>query len=212
MAIEYLEPDRPYIAKQFNGPIISAFFKAVYNFFHTYIDHHVEYFKRLSIETADTPHLRFIGNLMGLQLFELFTDPSGGMYLVFTDEAFDTDQYRYDNGWAEVYRAYQAGDGVFGTGEETDFPVVLTTEQYRRILEALSTIRSVSVDSIFAVDVLISTFLESDDYNLSYNNGYIDVLNVVLGPSIHVSDTNILQSMFDRLFKGASVTMLVSHI
>lgn len=212
MAIEYLEPDRPYIAKQFNGPIISAFFKAVYNFFHTYIDHHVEYFKKLSIETADTPHLRFIGNLMGLQLFELFTDPSGGMYLVFTDEAFDTDQYRYDNGWAEVYRAYQAGDGVFGTGEETDFPVVLTTEQYRRILEALSTIRSVSVDSIFAVDVLISTFLESDDYNLSYNNGYIDVLNVVLGPSIHVSDTNILQSMFDRLFKGASVTMLVSHI
>lgn len=212
MAVEYLEPDRPYIAKQFNGPIISAFFKAVYNFFHTYIDHHVEYFKRLSIETADTPHLRFIGNLMGLQLFELFTDPSGGMYLVFTDEAFDTDQYRYDNGWAEVYRAYQAGDGVFGTGEETDFPVVLTTEQYRRILEALSTIRSVSVDSIFAVDVLISTFLESDDYNLSYNNGYIDVLNVVLGPSIHVSDTNILQSMFDRLFKGASVTMLVSHI
>ena len=212
MAIEYLEPDRPYIAKQFNGPIISAFFKAVYNFFHTYIDHHVEYFKKLSIETADTPHLRFIGNLMGLQLFELFTDPSGGMYLVFTDEAFDTDQYRYDNGWAEVYRAYQAGDGVFGTGEETDFPVVLTTEQYRRILEALSTIRSVSVDSIFAVDVLVSTFLESDDYNISYNNGYIDVLNVVLGPSIHVSDTNILQSMFDRLFKGATITMLVSHI
>lgn len=212
MAVEYLEPDRPYIAKQFNGPIISAFFKAVYNFFHTYIDHHVEYFKKLSIETADTPHLRFIGNLMGLQLFELFTDPSGGMYLVFTDEAFDTDQYRYDNGWAEVYRAYQAGDGVFGTGEETDFPVVLTTEQYRRILEALSTIRSVSVDSIFAVDVLVSTFLESDDYNISYNNGYIDVLNVVLGPSIHVSDTNILQSMFDRLFKGATITMLVSHI
>ena len=134
------------------------------------------------------------------------------MYLVFTDEAFDTDQYRYDNGWAEVYRAYQAGDGVFGTGEETDFPVVLTTEQYRRILEALSTIRSVSVDSIFAVDVLVSTFLESDDYNISYNNGYIDVLNVVLGPSIHVSDTNILQSMFDRLFKGATITMLVSHI
>ena len=212
MAVEYLEPDRPYIAKQFNGPIISAFFKAVYNFFHTYIDHHVEYFKKLSIETADTPHLRFIGNLMGLQLFELFIDPSGGMYLVFTDEAFDTDQYRYDNGWAEAYRAYQAGDGVFATGEEIDFPVVLTTEQYRRILEALSTIRSISVDSIFAVDMLVGIFLDSDDYNLSYNNGYIDVLNVVLGPTIPVSNTNIIQSMFDRLFKGASITMLVSHI
>lgn len=149
---------------------------------------------------------------MGLQLFELFTDPSGGMYLVFTDEAFDTDQYRYDNGWAEAYRAYQAGDGVFATGEEIDFPVVLTTEQYRRILEALSTIRSISVDSIFAVDMLVGIFLDSDDYNLSYNNGYIDVLNVVLGPTIPVSNTNIIQSMFDRLFKGASITMLVSHI
>ena len=54
MSIEYLEPDRPYIAKQFNGPIITAFFKAVYNFFHTFLDHHAEYFKTLSIETAST--------------------------------------------------------------------------------------------------------------------------------------------------------------
>ena len=212
MAILYKELDRPYVAKQFNGPIISAFIKAVYNFIHTYIDSHIDYFKNLSIETADTAHLRFIGNLMGLQLFELFTDPSGGMYLVFTDEAFNTDAYEYDNGWADAYRAYQAGDGVFGTGEETAFPVVLTTTQYRKILEALSTVRSVSVDSIYAVDTLLNVFLESQDYNISYNNGYIDVLNVVLGPTVPLSRTTIIQSMFDRLFKGASVTVLVTHI
>lgn len=212
MAILYKEPDRPYVAKQFNGPIISAFIKAVYNFFHVYMDNHTEYFKNLSIETADTPHLRFIGNLMGLQLFELFTDPSGGMYLVFTDEAFDVEAYDYDNGWAEFYRAYQAGDGVFGTGEETAFPVVLTTMQYRKILEALSTIRSVSVDSVYAIDTLLNVFLESQDYNISYNNGYVDVINVVLGTTVPVNRTAIIQSMFDRLFNGASVTIFVTHI
>ena len=158
MAIIYKELDRDYIAKQFNGPIIKGFIKAVYNYLHTAIDHHAEYFKHLSIETADTPHLRFIGNIMGLQLFELFTDASGGMYLIFTDEAFDVEEYTFDNGWAEMYRAYQSGDGVFATGEEPEFPVVLTTAQYRKILEAISTISSASIDSIYAIDVLLNVF------------------------------------------------------
>ena len=42
-ALEYKEPDRPYVAKQLNGPIISGFIKAVYNFFHMALDHHTEY-------------------------------------------------------------------------------------------------------------------------------------------------------------------------
>lgn len=212
MAVLYDEPDRQYIARQFNGPIITAFIKAVYNYLHKYMDFHAAYFDTLSIETADTPHLRFIGRLMGLQIFELFTDPSGGMYLIFTDNDYDVSEYTFDNGWAEVYRAYQEGDGVFATGNETAFPVVLTTEQYRKILEAMSEITSGSVDSIYAIDTLLNIFLESDDYNLSYNNGYVDVLNVVLGPTIPVRNVQILQSMFDRLFKGAVTTMLVTHI
>lgn len=212
MAILYKEPDRSYVARQFNGPIISAFIKAVYNFLHMFIDHNTEYFRTLSIETADTPHLRFIGRLMGLQLFELFTDPSGGMYLIFTDNDYDVSEYTFDNGWAEVYRAYQEGDGVFGTGNEIDFPVVLTTEQYRKLIEAVSNITSASIDSLYAVDTLLNVFLDSTDYNISYNNGYIDVINVVLGPSIPVRNVQIVQSMFDRFFKGGVNTMLVTHI
>lgn len=212
MAILYKEPDRGYVARQFNGPIISAFIKAVYNFLHMFIDHNAEYFRTLSIGTADTPHLRFIGRLMGLQLFELFTDPSGGMYLIFTDNDYDISEYTFDNGWAEVYRAYQEGDGVFGTGNEVAFPVVLTTEQYRKLIEAVSNITSASIDSLYAVDTLLNVFLDSTDYNISYNNGYIDVINVVLGPSIPVRNVQILQSMFDRFFKGGVNTMLVTHI
>lgn len=212
MAILYKEPDRSYVARQFNGPIISAFIKAVYNFLHMFIDHNTEYFRTLSIETADTPHLRFIGRLMGLQLFELFTDPSGGMYLIFTDNDYDVSEYTFDNGWAEVYRAYQEGDGVFGTGNEIDFPVVLTTEQYRKLIEAVSNITSASIDSLYAVDTLLNVFLDSTDYSISYNNGYIDVINVVLGPSIPVRNVQIVQSMFDRFFKGGVNTMLVTHI
>ena len=212
MALDYKEPDRDYVAKQLNGPIIKGFIKAVYNFFHSFIDNNADYFNALSIETADTPHLHFIGNLMGLQLFQLFTDASGGMYLVFTDEAFDTDEYDYDNGWADAYREYQEGDGVFGTGEEEGFPVTLTTAQYRRILEALSEVTSASVDSMKAIDTLANVFVNSTDYNISYNNGYVDVVNVVLGPTVPLRMTTILQSMYDRLFYGAAVSMLVTHI
>jgi hypothetical protein len=134
------------------------------------------------------------------------------MYLVFTDDAFDTDEYDYDNGWADVYRAYQTGDGVFATGEEAGFPVVLTTTQYREILLALSNTSSASADSLMVIDSLLHTFLNSTDYNLSYNNGYVDVLNAVLGPTIPARFTAIVQSMFDRLFIGASVQVLVTHI
>lgn len=212
MAIEYLEPDRPYIAKQFNGPIITAFFKAVYNFFHTYMDTHVNYFKNLSIETADTHHLRFIGNIMGLQLFQLFSDPSGGMYLIFTEGAFDTDEYDYNNGWAEIYRQYQNGDGVFGTGNEQEYPVTLTTHQYRAILEAVSQVASASIDSIFMIDLLAHVYLETTDYSISYNAGYTDVVNVVLGPTVPQTRTAVLQHMYDRLLQGGTVTVLVTHI
>lgn len=212
MTVEYLEPDRPYIAKQFNGPIISAFFKAVYNFFHAYMDHHVNYFRNLSIETADTQHLKFIGNLMGLQLFQLFADPSGNKYLMYTDEAFDASMYEYNNGWSNDYHEYQEGDGVFATGEETGYPVPLSDAQYRAILEALSQVLSASVDSLFAIDTLVHTFIGSTDYNISYNNGFPDVINVVLGPSVHMTLGTVLQSMFDRLFNGATVTILVSRI
>lgn len=212
MPILYKEPDRDYVAKQFNGPIIKGFIKAVYNFFHKSMDYHCNYFKTLSIETADTAHLRFIGNLMGLQLFQLFMDISSGMYLVFTDEALGTYEYAYNNGWAGLYEAYQAGDGVFGTGEETGTPVVLTTTQYREILEALSATSSASVDSMVVIDKLLHVFLNGTDYNISYNNGYPDVLNVVLGLSISSRYVLILQAMFDRLFLGAAIQILVTHI
>lgn len=212
MPILYKEPDRNYVAKQLNGPIIKGFIKAVYNFFHQSMDYHCDYFKTLSIETADTPHLRFIGNLMGLQLFQLFTDVSGGMYLVFTDEAYNTSEYDYDNGWADVYREYQTGDGVFATGQETGYPVVLTNTQYREVLEALSGTSSASIDSIMVIDKLLHTLTSSTDYNLSYNNGYVDVLNVVLGTTVPTRYASVLQSMFDKLFAGATTQILVTHI
>jgi hypothetical protein len=212
MAILYKEPDRAYVAKQLNGPVIKGFIKAVYNFFHMPLDHHADYFKSLSIETADVQHLRFIGNIMGLQLFQLFSDPSGGMYLIFTEGAFDVSEYDYNNGWADIYRAYQNGDGVFGTGNEQEYPVVLSTSQYRAILKAISEVASGSIDSIYMIDLLAHVYLESQDYSVSYNNGYTDVVNVVLGPSIPQLRVAILQHMYDRLLQGAQSTVLVTHV
>lgn len=211
--MSYIEPDRPYFAKQFNGPVIRNVFKAVYNFLHKDVDAHAAYFRNLSIETANTNHLYFIGNIMGLQLFELFSDYGGGVYITYTDEEYDAEEsYSYNNGWSSSYGEGQEGDGVFSTGSETPFPVTLTDTQYRAILTAISQVSSASIDSIHTMDVLVHTLLESNDYNFNYNNGYTDVLNLVLGETVQIKMTNILQSMFDRLFDGGSVTVLVSHI
>ncbi len=212
MSLIYKNLDRPYVAKQFNGPIISAFIKAVYNFFHTYMDAHTDYFRHLSIATADKQHLRFIGNIMGLQLFNLFTDPSGNMYLVFTEDSFDSNTYAYDNGWSDDYHEYQEGDGVFGTGNEQEYIIQLSTSQYRDILEALSQVASASVDSIYMIDLLAHVYLDSDDYNISYNHGYTDVVNVVLGQSTLQPTVTALQHMYDKLLLGGSVSVKVSRI
>ena len=90
--------------------------------------------------------------------------------------------------------------------------MTLSTHQYRAILKAISEVASASIDSIYMIDLLASVYLESQDYTVSYNNGYADVVNVVLGPTVPQLRTTVLQHMYDRLLQGANVTVLVTHI
>ena len=101
---------------------------------------------------------------------------------------------------------------VFGTGNEQEYPVTLTTSQYRAILEAVSQVASAAVDSIYMIDLLAHVYLGSEDYNISYNHGYVDVVNVVLGNEIPQMRVAVLQHMYDKLLEGGTVTVLVSHI
>ena len=64
----------------------------------------------------------------------------------------------------------------------------------------------------YLIDLLAHVYLQSTDYHISYNHGYTDVVNVVLGSSIMQRDVAILQHMYDRLLQGGSVTVLVTHI
>lgn len=206
----YKELDRPYVAKQLNGPVIKAFIKAVYNFFHKDTDDHCDYFGKISIDTADASHLVFIGKLMGVQLFEVFTDPSGNKYLTFAAEDSDAEyEFGYNNGFAENYEQLSSTvKGVFGTGDETDFPVEIPTPKLRQLLSALSQTGTYSADSIFMIDTITSIMTESTDYVISYDSEKSDVVDIVFGNSVTLRTINILQKTFDRVLEGGTVVLL----
>lgn len=203
----YVDMDRPYIAKQFNGPVISAFIKAVYNFLHKDIDDTSEYLSNLSIETANTEHLLFIGKLMGMQLFSMFVEAGGGKYLTFQAESFVTeDELTYNDGWSQEYHEYDAlaEDGVFGTGAEEGFPIALADAQYAAILDAVSRIPSASINSLYAIDTVARVITNSQEYHIEYNYDYPDTVNVNLTRKVSPALVSLLQNVYDRMFKGGT--------
>lgn len=209
----YRDLDRPYVAQQLNGPIITAFIKAVYNFFHKDVDDKTDYFNSLSIETADTEHLLLIGKLMGLQLFTIFADAGNNKYLTFATDAYSTEDLEYNNGWAEEY--LEGSDdvkGVFGSGAEQIYPIKLSDAQYAKLLSALADTPSASVDSLFVVDTLLNTVVEDGMYNIERSEDYPDMLNVTLGSSVPLQLVNVLQNAFDTLLKGGTTVVVTRSL
>ena len=74
--MEYKEQDRQYLSRQLNGPVVTGFATAIYNFLHSFVDDTVEYFDNLSIGNAKSDQLTFIGKLMGIPRFYVFQDSS----------------------------------------------------------------------------------------------------------------------------------------
>lgn len=210
MQNNYKDMDRPYVAKQFNGPIVSAFIKAVYNFLHKDTDANSEYLNELSIDTANTSHLQFIGKLMGIQLFDVLSDAAGGKYLTYHVDIFDTSEFSYNDGWSEDYIEGEfEGQGVFGTGAEQGYPIPLSNAQYAQILNALARIPSASVCSLYAIDTVVHVLTQSTDYSISYSTEYPDLIQVSLGKRTSLIFINILQGVFDRLFLGGTTVKVI---
>lgn len=55
-----------FLWKQFNGPQITAICQALWEYFHDTYDSFLEYFNKLSISTANSDHLTWLGILQGL--------------------------------------------------------------------------------------------------------------------------------------------------
>jgi hypothetical protein len=109
--------DRSYFARQLNGPIITAFFTAVYNFLYEYCGFKklLGYFRELSIATAEKNQLNFIGSLMGLQRFSVRgADTSDKNSITYTSDYADQAVYPEAIGFSDEYTEQDPDDPKYG--------------------------------------------------------------------------------------------------
>lgn len=198
--------DRAYFAKQFNGPIISAFFKCIYSFFHkeNRVDEHTEYFKGLNIATAEEYQLDTIGRLMGLQRLGIFSiNINTNSNIVFVSNYTEQENYNDNIGIAEEYvdkleqADYPAGKFTltqYGDNKLTILPVT----QFRTILKLLS--ESTDILSIRFITNVTYHILESDKFTWQQIQPDIFVLDYDEGinPALIAKLRLVLDSIYNR--------------
>lgn len=193
--------DRVYFARQLNGPVITGLFNSVYDFFHKKLlfDSNADYFKNLSIETADSYQLNMIGQLMGLQRLKIIgvdITPIGN--LQYTKDYVQQEKYEDTIGFAEEYvnrledTDYPAGmftSNQYGSG----IVVALPIEQYRKLLLAVS--KSQNVCSLLFITELIYIIFSSSDFKIEQASA--DSFKILYGDTIQpvlVSQLRIILS------------------
>lgn len=101
-----------FLWRQFNGPQVSAICQVVYEYFKDLVDSSLDYFDRLTISTANSQHLTFLGILQSLAR-PLVPIPNETMFL-FTHEPV---QDNSDRGFAPEHIYY----GDYGKFDEENF-------------------------------------------------------------------------------------------
>lgn len=181
--------DRPYFARQLNGPIISAFFNAVYNFLYIHCKFRglLDYFKGLSIVTAKKSQLNFIGSLMGLQRFSVRgVDTSDRNSITYTSDYEDQIVYPEVIGFSDEYTEQPPDNPRYGKFTDTyagaGEVLPIQEEQFRELLSTIAKYGDLlSMNAIIAV---IRTGLSgSTDFTLERDND-IDSFIVRTGKSI----------------------------
>lgn len=199
--------DRPYFAKQLNGPIIKGLFNCIYDFLHkeTGLTEHLEYFKGLSIATAKEMQLRTIGQLMGVQRLNIKSIEQGaGNTIAFTDAYAPQESYNDNIGFAEEYidkvenPIYPAGmfaKSQYGSGAKVLLPIGV----FRKLLQMLSV--SDNICNLRFLTELIYTIFNSTDFTVSQESP--DTFHIQHGESLTVTRVSYLRVILDNIYAGS---------
>lgn len=199
--------DRPYFAKQLNGPIVKGLFSCIYDFLHkeTGLTAHLEYFKGLSIATASEMQLRTIGQLMGVQRFNIKSiglDTSNT--IAFTNDYAPQESYNDNIGFAEEYvdkqenMKYPAGmfaKSQYGSG----ITVLLPIDVFRKLLQILSV--SDNICSLRFLTELIYIIFNSTDFTVVQESP--DTFHIRHGESLTVTLVSCLRVILDNIYAGS---------
>ena len=198
--------DRPYFARQLNGPIITNIFEAIYSFFYTKCGFRrlLDYFKSISIVSAEKYQLNFIGSLMGLQRFSVRgVDTSDRNSLSFTAVYEEQTVYPEKVGFSDEYMKQDPDSPLYGkftnsyagAGEVLPIP----EPEFRQLLLTISKYGDfLSMKSLVA---LIRTGLNgSTDFRIEKstkdNDSYIVKTGKTILPVIQLQLNIILSSVY----------------
>ena len=199
--------DRPYFAKQLNGPIIKGLFNCIYDFLHkeTGLAEHLEYFKGLSIATASEVQLRTIGQLMGVQRLNIKSIEQGaGNTIAFTDAYAPQESYNDNIGFAEEYidklenPIYPAGmfsKSQYGSGITVLLPIGI----FRKLLQMLSV--SDNICNLQFLTELIYIIFDSTDFAVIQESP--DTFHIQHGESLPVTQVSYLRVILDNIYAGS---------
>ena len=199
--------DRPYFAKQLNGPIIKGLFNCIYDFLHkeTGLAEHLEYFKGLSIATANEMQLRAIGQLMGVQRLNIKSIEQGtSNTIAFTNDYAPQESYNDNIGFAEEYidklenPVYPAGmfaKSQYGSGAI----VLLPIDVFRKLLQMLSV--SGNICNIQFITELIYTIFNSTDFTVIQESP--DTFHIQYGESLTPIQVSYLRIILDNIYAGS---------
>ena len=196
--------DRPYFAKQLNGPIIKGLFNCIYDFLHkeTGLTVHLEYFKGLSIATANEMQLRTIGQLMGVQRLNIKSIEQGtGNTIAFTDAYAPQESYNDNIGFAEEYidrqenPLYPAGmfaKSHYGAGSTILLPIGV----FRKLLQMLSV--SDNICNLRFLTELIYIIFNSTDFTVIQESP--DTFHIQHGESLTVTQVSYLRVILNNIY------------
>lgn len=198
--------DRPYFARQLNGPIITNILEAIYRFFYTKCGFRrlLDYFDSITIKNAEKYQLNFIGSLMGLQRFSVRgVDTSDKNSLSFTTDYEEQTVYPERIGLSDEYMKQDPDNPVYGkfansyagAGEVLPIP----ESEFRQLLLTIS--KYGNFMGMKALIALIKTGLNgSTDFRLERstkaNDSFIVKTGKTVLPVIQLQLNIILSSVY----------------
>ena len=199
--------DRPYFAKQLNGPIVKGLFNCIYDFLHkeTGLTEHLEYFKGLNIATASEAQLRTIGQLMGVQRLNIAGIEQGTKDTVtFTADYVQQESYNDNIGFAEdyidksenpVYPAGMFAKSQYGSGVTVLLPIGV----FRKLLQMLSV--SDNICNLQFLTELIYIIFNSTDFTVTQESP--DTFHIQHGESLTVTQVSYLRVILNNIYAGS---------
>lgn len=200
--------------RQLNGPQITAIENSLWDFQIKKYDAVLDYLNRLSIETANSEHLDFIGRLMRIPRAVIITNKYFDDLLLFSAE-HESDLYNAFSGYSNG-EWVNAGPFGFDFESKQDAYEPIDDDTYRKVLSALAKYHGHS-KSLEFIDFLCSQFLIQQTQDGTVRVSYQIVEDQLIPGDIQIRISNtlgyrqiVLQQLFNQLFSSTPKVTIFS--